>query len=214
MSKIHNFNKANVFTAVVIAGGLVGMSAQAGSLGVDANVSVGGGSLASVGVSVGGSHGVNADATVGGGSVADANVSVGGGSVADASVTVGGSGSGGGGGTNGGGTDVAGNGGGTPTPGTQPQVTRTAPDEPLFLPTKPVASLVGTVVLSADGSLIGEIVQASMSNGKIRAQVALANSLGVRAKRVVLTTSTRQLKENVLWLSQSRDGFIRQVRNG
>ncbi|WP_074255831.1 hypothetical protein [Vannielia litorea] len=203
--------------AVVGASFALVVPAQAGGLGVgvsvggiSAGVSVGGGSVASADVSVGGSGGVNADATVGGGggSVADVNVGVGGGgsNLADVDVSVGGGGSGGG----------SGGGAGTPTtPGTPGVTTTRAEPFGSAIPAKRfmAGDLVGTVVLSSDGQLVGEVVHATMSNGKIRARVALADSLKVRADYVVLSLGKSSVKDRVVWLSMSRNRFVSSVKN-
>lgn len=206
--------------ALSLCGGLaLGISADAGSLGgldASADLTIGGGEVADVDLSLGKARGLDATATITKGAVVNADLSAGGsrsntgvllrgGAGIDALVDHGRNDRS----NNDGG--AAGSNRGNPVAA----VTRAEPTDKAM----PVRRLlpgdfIGVAVVSADGLLVGEVVDARIVNGKIKARVSLADTLGVGAEHIVLTLGKSTASENVIRLSMSRDRFVASVRNG
>ena len=189
--------------------------------GIDASVSLGGDSVASVSASVGGSDGVNADATVGGGSVATANASVGGTGGVGANVNVGGSGGGGtnvavgiGGTNNGTNTGVPNTTTNTGTKSTGIQVARRGNiDGSLLTKSQKASSIMrGMIVLSRDKKLLGIVEQVRYNaDGSANILMDVNPAYRARVEQVWLQLTSLGAPDDAVDMNITQASFLQSV---
>ena len=166
-----------------------------GGLSIGGGANIGGGGIsAGAGVGVGGSSGLGAGAGVGiGGSSVSAGVGVGiGGTTTGTSPTPG--------------TP------GTPGIANTPAITTTDASYPTIAIPYDLATLVGTMVMSADGKAIGYVESAEIYNGnKIMVRVNLVRGLkpGTPYARIVLDKIPRQ--NDAIKVGMSLTQFLRKI---
>ena len=161
---------------------------------VDAEVSLGHGSLASASVGVGGSSGANVDATVGGsGGLVGVEASLGGSSgpgvgpgTGSPSVP---------------GVDVT---RASPVPGIASQNTQTI-----------IAAYIGKLLMSSEGTILGVITGVRGVDGDFALiEIALDPGLGLSRQKVLVRLPIRASSDSHVWLRMSRLNFVRSISAG